>query len=135
MTTDELFEKAQRALVSAQMLFADGDFDGACNRAYYAMFDAARAALIAAGAPMSPETARTHRGLIAAFSLCLVKNGPIPVELGKALNRVADLRLLADYSGEPLDAGVTRRAVNEAVRFVAECRRVAGLSSLEGDRP
>ena len=45
MTPTELMLKAQRALSSAQTLLNDGDVDGACNRAYYAMFDAARAAL------------------------------------------------------------------------------------------
>lgn len=42
--------KASRAIASAKLLLADGDLDGACNRAYYAMFDAARAALIWSGA-------------------------------------------------------------------------------------
>ncbi len=37
--------KARRALASAQVLLAGGDTDGACNRAYYAMHDAAKAAL------------------------------------------------------------------------------------------
>lgn len=36
--------KARRARDSAQALLDLGDVDGACNRAYYAMFDAARAA-------------------------------------------------------------------------------------------
>ncbi|MBL8510379.1 MAG: HEPN domain-containing protein, partial [Betaproteobacteria bacterium] len=39
--------KADRACQSAHMLLASGDVEGACNRAYYAMFDAARAALLA----------------------------------------------------------------------------------------
>jgi uncharacterized protein (UPF0332 family) len=42
--------KAHRAIASAHMLLKDNDSDGACNRAYYAMFDAARAALIASTA-------------------------------------------------------------------------------------
>jgi uncharacterized protein (UPF0332 family) len=41
----ELFTKAQTAAASARILLNAGDVDGACNRAYYAMFDAARAAL------------------------------------------------------------------------------------------
>jgi len=43
----ELFTKAQTAAASARILLNAGDVDGACNRAYYAMFDAARAALLA----------------------------------------------------------------------------------------
>ena len=39
-------EKASRALSSARLLLGDGDAEGDCNRAYYAMFDAAHAALL-----------------------------------------------------------------------------------------
>ena len=41
----------------------DSDADGACNRACYAMHDAARAALLATGAPVEAEIARTHRAV------------------------------------------------------------------------
>ena len=46
MTPDELLAKARRALASAEVLAERGDPEGACNRAYYAMFDAARAGLL-----------------------------------------------------------------------------------------
>lgn len=49
MTPKDLLIKAEQALKSAQLLVAAGDADGACNRAYYAMFDAARAALLSDG--------------------------------------------------------------------------------------
>jgi uncharacterized protein (UPF0332 family) len=39
--------KSAKALSSARQLLETGDADGACNRAYYAMFDAAQAALLA----------------------------------------------------------------------------------------
>ncbi len=38
----DLIAKAGRALESARLLQNAGDVDGACNRAYYAMFDATR---------------------------------------------------------------------------------------------
>ena len=44
MNPEEYMVKAKRAISSAKMLLDDGDIDGACNRAYYAMFDAAHAA-------------------------------------------------------------------------------------------
>ena len=68
MNEHDLMVKAQRALTSARTLLADGDNDGACNRAYYAMFDAARAALLTCKALVPPEVAKTHSGLISAFS-------------------------------------------------------------------
>jgi len=76
-----------------------GDFDGACNRAYYAMLDAARAALIGCGVPVEQAAVKTHSGLIAAFGLRLVKTGRLPVDLGKALNRASEIHLAADYTG------------------------------------
>lgn len=53
MNSKELFTKAKTAATSAQILLnaRERDFDGACNRAYYAMFDAARAALYQLGTP------------------------------------------------------------------------------------
>ena len=73
MTPTELMDKADRAIASAKLLLDTGDVDGPCNRAYYAMFDAARAALLLSGAPVDPVVAKSHSGLISAFSLHLVK--------------------------------------------------------------
>lgn len=115
--------KAVRAAASAQVLLATGDADGACNRAYYAMFDAARAALLASGAPVEPEMiARTHNGLISAFSLHLVKFGRVPVELGRSLNKAEELRLLADYKGDPIEQEDAAWAVHQAQAFVQTMR-------------
>jgi len=115
---EDLIAKAGRAAESARMLLDAGDTDGACNRAYYAMYDAARAALLASSAPVDPEIARTHGGLISAFSLHLVKPGRIAVDLGKALNKAEDLRLVADYRDDAVEAEAAAWAVREAKRFV-----------------
>jgi uncharacterized protein (UPF0332 family) len=92
--------KATRAAESAALLLNAGDLDGACNRAYYAMFDAARAALLAAGVQMGAEIPRSHGGVISAFRLLLVKPGRVSLELGRSLNRAEEIRLVADYKGE-----------------------------------
>ncbi len=120
MNAQDLMTKAQRALVSAHTLLADNDNDGACNRAYYAMFDAARAALIASKAPVPPEIAKTHSGLISAFSLHLVKSGRFPVELGRSFNKIEDLRLVADYKGDPIESEDAQWAVQQSQQFVAQ---------------
>lgn len=67
---------------------------------------------------MRPEVAKTHSGLIAAFSVHLVKTGMLPVALGKSINRVEDLRLIADYKGEPVDAAHAAEAVIQAEVFI-----------------
>lgn len=110
--------KALQAAASAKVLLETDDADGACNRAYYAMFDAARAALLCSGAPVQPEIARTHNGLISAFSLHLVKTGRVSVDLGKVLNKAEDLRLIADYKGDPIDKEDAVWAVTQAQTFV-----------------
>ena len=81
-----LMVKADTACASAAALLELGDVDGASNRAYYAMFDAARAALLLSGAPVAPDIGRTHSGLIGAFGNHLVKNGPVSKEVGRLLN-------------------------------------------------
>lgn len=111
--------KALRAEVSARVLLSAGGVDGACNRAYYAMFDAARAALMLSGAPVSPEIGRTHSGLITAFGNYLVKNGPISKEVGRLLSRAMRIRLIADYTGDPVEVEDARKLVEQAKIFIA----------------
>ncbi|AKD25178.1 putative conserved protein related to C-terminal domain of eukaryotic chaperone, SACSIN [Polynucleobacter duraquae] len=118
MRAKELFTKAQTAAASARILLNAGDVDGACNRAYYAMFDAARAALLASGIDESTVNTKTHNGLISKFSLELVKSGQVSVELGKSLNKVEDLRLMADYKGDSILEEDAAWAVNQADIFV-----------------
>ena len=78
MTPDQLMGKATRAVASARLLLSDGDVDGACNRAYYAMFDAARAALLVLVPGIDPALVKSHGGLISMFSLHFVKPGICP---------------------------------------------------------
>ena len=110
--------KAVRATASAKILLDTGDVDGACDRAYYAMFNAARAALLASSAPVQADISRTHSGLIAAFSLHLVKPGQVSVDLGRALNKLEELRLIAHYKGDPIDLEQAAWAVEMSRIFV-----------------
>nr|VFJ47590.1 MAG: Uncharacterized protein, contains HEPN domain, UPF0332 family [Candidatus Kentron sp. DK] len=119
MKSQEMMEKAIRAADSAQLLLAAGDADGACNRAYYAMFDAARAALMAVDARARAQTARTHGGLISAFGLYLVKPGHVSAEMGRLLNRAQECRLVADYSGDLLEENDAAQVIGNAQRFIS----------------
>jgi uncharacterized protein (UPF0332 family) len=123
VNSDERLKKAARALASAKLLKADGDFDGACNRAYYAMFDAAHAALMGSGVHLNPATTKTHRGLIAAFGQHLVKPGWLPHELGKRLNQVERMRLIADYTGEAIEEEKVLWAIEQAELFLETVRQ------------
>lgn len=110
--------KAIQAAASAKVLLDTGDADGACNRAYYAMFDAARAALLASG----HEIGKTHKGVLAAFSNRLVKNGPLPKETGRFLKHAETFRYVADYESVSVELSDARVMVEQAEAFVATLR-------------
>lgn len=127
LSPEALMGKAETAGSSAQHLLDVGDVDGAVNRAYYAMFDAARAALLSSGAPVDADIGRTHSGLIAAFGNFLVKNGPIDKEMGRALNRAHEIRLVADYNNESVDEADARAVIEQAQRFIATIKSTFSL--------
>jgi uncharacterized protein (UPF0332 family) len=79
LNANHYFGKARVTAHSAQLLLDARDADGACNRAYYAMFDAARGALIGSGAVPNVLEIKTHAGLIAMFSLHMIKTCLIPL--------------------------------------------------------
>ncbi|PPQ26064.1 HEPN domain-containing protein [Rhodopila globiformis] len=114
--------KAERALRSAHAMLRDLDAEGACNRAYYAMFNAARAALLVAGVGAPDEGYKTHGGLIAAFGKHLVTSGQVEAALGRAINQVQRLRQIADYVGDPPSLDDATWAVAQADAFVAAMR-------------
>ena len=113
-----LLKKAQTACDSAQALIDLGDCDGACNRAYYAMFDAARAALILKIPHEAATYAKTHRGLINVFSAHMVKSGLVSVALGRLLKRAEEIRHIADYNDESVGLEDAREIVANAATFV-----------------
>lgn len=114
--------KAEAALAAARLLLQARDGDGACNRAYYAMFDSARAALFALGAETAVAPIKTHNGLLAKFGQHVVATGRLVAEYGSDLNRVQTLRQLSDYSGEPVALDKAAWAVGRAEAFVAAVR-------------
>ncbi|MDR4306158.1 HEPN domain-containing protein [Chelatococcus sambhunathii] len=129
--SDELMAKAERALTTASVVLDDGDSDAAAGRAYYAAFNAARAAL-ASVAEVDPEAIKTHSGLIARFSEALIRTGVVGADLGRTLAVLAKDRAVADYDGRVIEAGKAAQDVALAKAFVAEIRR---LLSPESDAP
>lgn len=129
--------KAERALATAREL-QDRDPDGSVNRSYYAMFDIARAALLSAGV-REDELPRTHSGLIGSFSKHAVLSGRIDQKLFAALGRAESLRLIADYTGTPLDAKTAADTVVRAEAFVSTVDKAFALNessnNLENDDP
>ena len=126
-TPEKYLAKAERALRAAQLLSQAGEIEGACNRAYYAMYDAAHAALLAQNRA-DYKTTKTHRGLIAAFGLHIVSTDKISRELGRAFNEVEQLRLLADYTGEEITSEQVSSAIKKAEAFVTAIQNMLSQS-------
>ena len=114
--------KAEAALSAARLLSQAKDGDGACNRAYYAMFDAAHAALFALGVEGMTSPIKTHNGLIAKFGQEVILKGHLAATFGEELNVVQRFRQVADYSGDLVAADKAAWAVERAEAFVAAVR-------------
>jgi len=102
------------------MLQASGDIDGAVNRAYYAMFYAAHAAL----QHRAIEVASSKHGtLVRRFGQHLIRTALLPRELGSSLSKALERRQKADYGREPLSAEDAEKAVSRAEAFIAAIER------------
>jgi uncharacterized protein (UPF0332 family) len=117
VTANVWLAKSGRCLQSAALLLESDDPDSACNRAYYAMFNAARAALRAVGQD-ELAMAKTHSGLVAAFGLHIVKAGHVPAALGRLFGRESLRRMVSDYEGDGVSFAEAQEAIGNAKRFV-----------------
>ena len=113
--------KAEESLNAAELCYAQGFYNSATNRAYYAMFQAAQVALETAGF-MRPEW--SHAGLHATFANELTRRRKqfAPV-LARDLPIVQELRHTADYRNHHLSARQTTRALSKAREFVQAIKR------------
>lgn len=107
-------ERSRDALDAASGLFEDEYFDFAVSRAYYAAFYAASALLLNNG-----RETKKHSGVIALIHQHFVKTQKLPVEQGKHLNWLFELRGIGDYGGViHLSFEEAQRAIEVATSFV-----------------
>ena len=113
--TQEWLRLAQDALGAASLLLDRGFFRESVSRAYYAMFYAAKAAVVSEGLEASK-----HSTVISTFGQHFAKTGRVSSSLHKSLGIAFDERQLADYT---LDWTVSREVaetrLSEAEGFVA----------------
>ncbi len=86
------FESAEEALEDSKLMFANGRFKNALNRAYYAVFHAMRAVNA-----LDKYDSSKHSGVIAYFNQNYVKTGVFPKEASKLIRLTAENREKADY--------------------------------------
>lgn len=123
-------EKAEQSLRSAELLLGTGDLDGAVNRSYYACYDAARGTLEAVDGIDTREI-QSHAGLIRLFNLRIVKEGLMPLAIGRLIDREEQLRLFADYGDGIHERAEAELAVEQARQFVAACISLIKLQGKE----
>lgn len=115
--------KAVVAQSSARLLLEQGDTSGAVNRAYFAMFQAARSTL----EQISPDLAlaKRHATIVARFAQLVVRSRGLDPSIGRSFNLAMDQRLVADYERQPIGAAVGRAVVADMHAFL---RQVAPLN-------
>lgn len=86
------FETGREALSDARLMYENGRYKNALNRAYYAIFHAIRAVNALTGFDSSK-----HSGVIAYFNQNYVKNETFPKELSKLIRLASENREKADY--------------------------------------
>ena len=108
-------DKARSDLSNARNDLEHGFFRGAANRAYYAVFHMASAALL-----WSDIERAHHSGVQSAFGERLIKSGIIEPEYSTLYIEARKIREEQDYDleAEPLGAQDAAQIVNNAERFV-----------------
>jgi len=107
-------DDARRALRTAKLAFDDGDYVGAINRAYYAIFYAANAVLNLEGLQRSK-----HSHVMSLFRQKYVKTGKVEVEFSKIYGQAFDSRNEGDYERPKIpNPAQAEEALTGAQRFV-----------------
>jgi uncharacterized protein (UPF0332 family) len=113
-------ERAASSLQAARILLAAELFNDAASRAYYAVFHAASALLLAEGLNFS-----SHTGVLRAISLNFVKPGKLEKRYGRSLNWLAELRQVADYGEiQSVSASDVKNAIAEASQFLTQVHQL-----------
>lgn len=113
------FVRAQKSLQAAKILQADGLFEDAISRAYYAVMHAAKAALL-----VHDKVSESHAAIRRHFGSVLVRSGRIEKEWATILAREQDRRVAADYDATlSIDADASLPLVEDADRFVQRIQR------------
>ena len=116
--------KAIESLASAEADYAADRYSSCANRCYYACFQAAISALLAAGIRAPQQWG--HGFVQAQFSGRLIdRRKRYPATLRSVLGRLMTTRGAADYDPAPVDRSSAERALRAARAFVEAIRQEA----------
>ena len=110
----EFMEQARDRLTVAQEIMESGHPAAAASSAYYAMLNAARAAL-----SEQDEHAKTHAGTWTLFSAAFVATGKFNQGLSALARRAKVAREKGDYEAAPPSAAEAAEFVEGAAEFIA----------------
>ena len=116
--------KAEASLAGAESELQQGRFDNCANRSYYAVFQAAIAALIDAGVTAQRGGRTWDHGFVQAeFIGRLINRQKVyPAGLRQTLFQNRELRDRADYTTQPVSEVQASRALQRSRAFVAAVR-------------
>jgi uncharacterized protein (UPF0332 family) len=116
--------KAQQALAGAELEFANALYNNTVNRAYYACYQAAVAALRAEGFTAPIANYWSHDHVQIEFPARLIdERQRYSRSLRTTLKAVFDERLKADYEPELISADSAAEALRRAREFVGQILR------------
>lgn len=105
--SDYRLEQAERCIKSAKILAMDGDYKGAANRSYYAIFHCMKSLLALEGVDFSK-----HSGVSAYFRKQYIKTGIFDTELSDMIGEAFDIRNDSDYDDYYV---ISKEDVNEQI--------------------
>jgi uncharacterized protein (UPF0332 family) len=116
--------KAFASLAGAESEFANGRYDNCANRCYYAVFQAAIAALVHAGRTADRVGRIWDHGFVQAefIGRLINRRRVYPVRLRQTLSQNRELRDRADYTTQLVSEVQARRALQRSRDFVAAVR-------------
>ncbi len=89
---NSLIKRAERYLITAELLIKEGDYESSVSRSYYAMFFSAQAVLLSKELSYS-----SHKMTISGFGEHFIKTEIFSKDMGKDFNKAFDRRQISDY--------------------------------------
>jgi uncharacterized protein (UPF0332 family) len=121
----EFFQKSQENLEAAQILFEQKLYNASANRAYYASFQTAVAALASQGVKSDKNS---HSWVQANFNGEFIRKRKIcPGRLKSYLPDLLSVRNRADYKSESISRKAASKQLIKAEEFVKTVKKEFGI--------